>query len=115
VIYGLGKRTKSRKDDSGLAARDATSLGQEQWKTSYGDEALQLFRDRARDERGFLSGLRLWLDLLGDLAISIPREYRSIPATVVVGSAALWGRHALVPYYGRRNTEFCLAPLLPEW
>lgn len=45
------------------------------FRDSYGDEALQLFRDRARDERGFLPGARLWVDLLVDLAISIPREY----------------------------------------
>ena len=50
----------------------------------YAEEALQLFRDRRRDERGFLSGLQLWLDLLGDLAVSLPREYRSAPAAVVV-------------------------------
>jgi hypothetical protein len=42
---------------------------------TYGDEALQLFRDRARHEKGFFAGLRLWLDLLGDLARSVPREY----------------------------------------
>jgi Bacterial Ig-like domain (group 3) len=57
------------------------------FQKGYGDEALQLFRDRARDERGFLSGLRLWLDLLSDLVISIPREYRTIPAALVVSRA----------------------------
>ena len=57
------------------------------FRNAYGGEALQLFRDRARDERGFLSGLRLWLDLLGDLAISVPREYRSTPRTITAGSA----------------------------
>jgi hypothetical protein len=41
----------------------------------YGKEALRLFRDRARDEKGFFASLRLWLDLLSDLAISVPREY----------------------------------------
>ena len=46
------------------------------FRRTYGDEALRLVRDRARDEKGFLSGLRLWLDLLADLAISLPREYR---------------------------------------
>jgi len=44
-------------------------------REAYGDEALQLFRDRARDEKGFFRSLRLWLDLLADLAISVPREY----------------------------------------
>lgn len=57
----------------------------------YGEEALQLFRDRARHERGFLSGLRLWLDLLCDLGISLPREYRSASAAVAVTQAQhLW-------------------------
>ena len=41
----------------------------------YGEDALQLFRDRARDEKGLFPTLRLWLDLLADLAISVPREY----------------------------------------
>jgi hypothetical protein len=61
------------------------------FRKAYGEEALQLFRDRARDERGFLSGLRLWLDLLGDLAVSIPRQYRSVPAAVVVSSVRHFG------------------------
>jgi Peptidase family S41 len=56
------------------------------FRENYGDEALQLLRDRARDETGFFRTLRLWLDLLTDLAISIPREYRSVrPA--LIGSA----------------------------
>ena len=46
------------------------------FREAYGDEALQLFRDRARNEKGFFSRVRLWLDLLADLAISIPRQYR---------------------------------------
>jgi hypothetical protein len=45
------------------------------FREAYGEDALQLFRDRARDEKGFLPSLRLWLDLLADLAISVPREY----------------------------------------
>lgn len=45
------------------------------FRKAYGDEALQLFRDRARDEKGFFPSLRLWLDLLADLTISVPREY----------------------------------------
>ena len=57
------------------------------FQRAYGEEALQLFRDRARDQKGFLSGLRLWLNLLGDLAISVPREYRSVSAAVAVSQA----------------------------
>src|ERR1700723_1784593 len=47
------------------------------FREKYGDEALQLFRDRVRDETGFFRTVRLWLDLLADFAISVPREYRS--------------------------------------
>jgi hypothetical protein len=54
------------------------------FQRAYGEEALQLFRDRSRDETGFLSGLRLWLDLLADLALSLPREYRSVSTAVAV-------------------------------
>ncbi|MGH9642447.1 MAG: S41 family peptidase [Terriglobales bacterium] len=45
------------------------------FRQTYGDDALRLFRDRARDERGFLPSLRLWFDMLSDFAISVPREY----------------------------------------
>jgi len=45
------------------------------FRQSYGEDALQLFRDRARDETSLPSRFRLWLDLLADLAISVPREY----------------------------------------
>jgi Peptidase family S41/N-terminal domain of Peptidase_S41 in eukaryotic IRBP len=43
------------------------------FREEFGAEALLLFRDRARDERGLLARLRLWLDLMIDLVISIPR------------------------------------------
>ena len=52
----------------------------------YGDEALQLFRDRSSDERGFFPRLRLWLDLLLDLAVSVPREYRHVQPNLVRGA-----------------------------
>ncbi len=45
------------------------------FRKAYGEEALQLFRDRTRDEKGFFPRLRLWFDLLADLAISVPREH----------------------------------------
>ena len=51
------------------------------FRETYGDDALQLFRDRSRHERGLLPQLRLWLDLLGDLVLSAPFEYwRAQPA-----------------------------------
>jgi hypothetical protein len=48
------------------------------FREAYGDEALQLFRDRFRHERGFFPRLRLWLDLLADFAISVPRMRREV-------------------------------------
>lgn len=63
------------------------------FQRSYGNDALQLVRDRARDERGFVSRFRLWLDILGDLAISIPGSYRGATravATPVYGGTPLF-------------------------
>ena len=51
------------------------------FRRTYGEEALRLVLDRAREEKGILRGLRLWLDLLVDLALSLPREYSRTPAT----------------------------------
>jgi hypothetical protein len=45
------------------------------FRREYGDEALQLFRDRTLDETGVWLSVRLWFDLLTDLVISLPREY----------------------------------------
>jgi hypothetical protein len=53
------------------------------FRREYGDAALQLLRDRLREERGFLPRLRLWLDLLFDLGLSIPSEYRRAPSALV--------------------------------
>ena len=50
------------------------------FREAYGGDALELFRQRAHAERGFLARARLWWDLLVDLAISIPREYARTPA-----------------------------------
>src|SRR5690242_1298227 len=46
-----------------------------EFRKAYGEEALQLFLDRSRDERGFFPRLRLWFDLLADLVVSIPGQY----------------------------------------
>src|SRR5262249_12301629 len=54
---------------------------------AYGDEALQLFRDRARHEKGFFAGLCLWLDLVADLARSVPREYSYLQHNLVSAAA----------------------------
>jgi hypothetical protein len=61
------------------------------FRAAYGDEALQLFRDRLRDERGFLLRLRLWLDLLADLAQSLPRQHsRAQPVMAAVPGAPMF-------------------------
>lgn len=57
------------------------------FREKFGEEALQLFRDRARDEKGFVPRLRLWLDLVADLAISVPREYYYFEPQLVGASA----------------------------
>lgn len=46
----------------------------------YAAEAMQVFRDRIRDERGVLKRARLWLDLLVDVSISVPREHHRPPS-----------------------------------
>lgn len=57
----------------------------------YGEDALQLFRDRLRDEPGLAGRLRLWMDVLADLAASAPREHRrAAVATRVAAEARLF-------------------------
>jgi hypothetical protein len=56
------------------------------FRREYGDEALQLFRDRMRDETGVSPSVRLWYDLLTDLVISLPREYSHTRLEVVGAS-----------------------------
>lgn len=54
------------------------------FRDSYGNDALQLFRDRFRDETGPSARLRLWFDLLFDFVLSVPHEYlRPSPAARV--------------------------------
>jgi predicted secreted Zn-dependent protease len=57
------------------------------FREAYGEDALQLFRDRARDESGFFPGVRLWLDLLSDLVWSVPREYLHMQPALIGASA----------------------------
>jgi hypothetical protein len=45
------------------------------FRAAWGEEAIDLYRQRARDERGFRSRMRLWRDLLADLAVSLPGTY----------------------------------------
>ena len=45
------------------------------FRDSYRDEALQLFRDRLRDEKGPSAALRLWVDLVCDFIVTVPCQY----------------------------------------
>ncbi|MGC2768844.1 MAG: S41 family peptidase [Candidatus Acidiferrum sp.] len=67
------------------------------FREAHGEEALQLFRDRARHERGFLPTFGLWVDLLVDFAISLPREY-GYDRPVLAGAGA-YGRSHGVPSF----------------
>lgn len=53
----------------------------------YGEEAMQLLRDRLRDEPGLFARLRLWLDLVADLAFSLPREHRAMRSGMEAAAA----------------------------
>ncbi len=55
----------------------------DRFRKAFGEAALQLFRDRSRHERGLFSTLRLWFDLLADLAVSVPLEYRCVQQTLI--------------------------------
>jgi hypothetical protein len=55
------------------------------FRAHYGEEALQLFRDRMADERGWLRRSRLWLDLLWDLGATRMRGYHE---AATVGAVA---------------------------
>ena len=61
------------------------------FRKEYSEEALQLFRDRLRDESGFLRRIRLWCDLLIDLPIGLPLAWRNSyaeerPAAISTGA-----------------------------
>ena len=54
-----------------------------QFRAAYGDEAMQLFHDRARDEQGMWAKLRLWIDIAADLATSLSRVHRQDDSVLV--------------------------------
>ena len=57
------------------------------FRAQYGDESLQLLRDRLRDETGILARLRLVFDLFTDTAVALPRVHRT-PAPALSAAAA---------------------------
>jgi hypothetical protein len=58
------------------------------FRQTYGQDALQVFRDRLRDETGFFRRTRLWLDILIDLAISLPRLHTNAQAALAAAPVA---------------------------
>jgi hypothetical protein len=62
------------------------------FRTAWREEALDLLRDRLQNERGPRARLRLWLDLLADFAVSLPRAYlREEPSLLPAASANMDG------------------------
>ena len=76
------------------------------FREAYGNDALELFRDRWRDEGGLFLRLRLWIDLLADLVISIPREHRFAQVTTLSDFRTIPGFHVLA---ADRIRPSCLA------
>jgi hypothetical protein len=56
------------------------------FRKEYEGEALQLIRDRLRDERGFVKRGRLWWDLLADVFVGLPQAYRNSYAAIEAAS-----------------------------
>ncbi len=59
------------------------------FRKEYEGEALQLIRDRLRDETGFFKRARLWWDLVADVLAQLPSAYRNSYAATEAASLAL--------------------------
>ena len=58
------------------------------FRRDFGEECAQLLRDRLRDERGLVARARLWLDLIRDCVIGVPRLHAAAqPMLPPVGDA----------------------------
>jgi uncharacterized protein (TIGR03435 family) len=58
------------------------------FRKKYEGEALQLIRDRLRDETGFFKRARLWWDLVADVLAALPSAYRNSYAVAEAASLA---------------------------
>jgi len=61
------------------------------FRARFGEESLQLIRDRLRDETGALARLRLLIDLLSDTAVAVPRAHRVAASAVAPATAPING------------------------
>jgi hypothetical protein len=77
------------------------------FRQQYEAEALQLFQDRMRDQRGVLRKLLVWIDLLIDLALALPQSYRNTYTTAATTPA--WHTAAGIPAFSILEEE----PLRP--
>ncbi len=59
------------------------------FRKEYESEALQLIRDRLRDETGFFKRARLWCDLFADVFTGLPSAYRNSHAAAQAASLSL--------------------------
>src|SRR2546427_1252058 len=59
----------------------------ERFRREYGEEARRLFRDRLQNERGLLRRFRFWCDIVVDLIVSLPHEYRCAGQPVMAAAA----------------------------
>jgi hypothetical protein len=59
------------------------------FRKQYEGEALQLIRDRLRDETGFFKRARLWWDLVTDVFTGLPSAYRNSYAVTEAASISL--------------------------
>jgi|GEM_PF-1615384 len=58
-----------------------------QFRRTYGDDALELLRDRLQDETGLVRRARLWFDLMVDLGALHIRGYREDGVVIATASA----------------------------
>ncbi len=81
------------------------SLYPSKFREEYGEHALQVFLDRSRDEQGVCLRARFWFDLLIDLFISIPAEYRRsrTPKLVAAIPNELQNGYGVFGFVGQRG------------
>ncbi len=73
------------------------------FRKEYENEALQLIRDRLRDETGFFKRARLWWDLVADVLAGLPSAYRNSYA--VTEPASLSFNAAGIPSFKSLDDE----------
>jgi len=77
-----------------------------EFRQRFGEEAIQLFRDRFREEKGFWLRLRLWADLICDLVVTVPREHVRVEPQIAEVSAAGVKRGPAFQITPRATTRF---------